>query len=153
MTHHVANTPRLRRLACILSLGLAIAASASLLACSSSGDSDDGGEQIISALRIIVTAAVPVRGVQIDLRHGSGITVTDVSTGSSWAGGTCQENVTSGRVQAGCASNSDIATPFTAWTLAVRHSSTIDPADAVTALACVVSDSNGQAVAATCIAD
>lgn len=147
MTDHASNVRRILRVAVVATLA------ASLLVGCSGDDDGDSDALITTAVRILVSASVPVRGVQVDLRHGSQVSVVDVSTGATWAGATCEENVTAGRVQAGCVASSDLATPFTAWTIAMRHSTSVDPLDAITALTCVASSGTGAPIAATCTAE
>ena len=104
-----------------------------------------------TGLRLIVTAAVPVSGVQADIRHDSRLTVLTVTEGAVFAGGTCAENVTTiGRLQLGCVTSTTAATPVLAWTIGVRHSSQVNPESAVTSLTCTAADALGNPIAATC---
>lgn len=143
MPHHAATASWCRRAAMALSL-------LTLISCSGSSTDDGGEDAVTTAVRVVAAAAVPVRGVQLDLRHDSGLTIMDVTPGASFAAASCAENVTDGRLQLGCVSGSDVVSPFTAWTIEMRHSSARDPEDGVTSLTCVVSDATGAHVAATC---
>ena len=146
MPHHAATAPWCRRAAMALCLLTLI----SLISCSGGGNDDQAQDAVTTAVRVVVFASVPVRGVQLDLRHDSELTIMDVTPGAAFAGASCAENVTDGRVQLGCASGSDVVSPFTAWTLDIRHSTARDPEDGVTSFTCVVSDAAGTHVAATC---
>ena len=144
MRHHAPTSRRL------LALLLAPAALAALLAC---GSSDDDTGVVDSRWRVQVSQGADLRGVTVDLRHGNGFTVQQVTPIGPFAGEACQANTTGGRLQLSCAVTTDVDSPFNGWELILRHEAGLDVEAEVTSMTCVAALAGGGTLPVACDID
>ena len=146
MTHH-APPARLRML---IPAVLAAAVVLSLAACSSSDD-PEGIIETSWALEFLT--GTDLRGVNVDLRHGSDLTVSSVTPIGPFAAASCEQNVTAGQVRLSCAVTTDTDAPFDGWNIVFRHEASVRPEQAVTSIACQGSLADGSTLGVTCDID
>ena len=94
-----------------------------------------------------------LRGVNIDLRHGSDFAVVSATPIGPFAGASCEENVSSGQLRLSCAVTTDTDAPFGGWRLVLRHATSVRPPTAVSSMACEGSVADGNTFAVGCLID